>query len=152
MIIKESEYQKLINAEEILNKKYEQVLKDKNAELSAARLAIEELRESLKPDEIEINIYARECDNRGYWKWYKNVQLEKSKLQLSSGVRNQIIHIFKRSIDNLNKIYEEAAHNYSVDFGELNQKRSKLKSRFDLLPRFTSRKTILKIYKDVYGE
>lgn len=107
MLVKESEWDELLNIKEKLQKNFENSLQTKDEEIKKLNTLVEELKSQNKPDYIEINIYKREVDRLGYWKDQCSVQIEQSKLKLSSGLRSQILRIFRNSLNEIYKDYNE---------------------------------------------
>ena len=54
MIIKQEEWDALVNAKDLLEKKYTQRLQDKSEEITKLKGEISKLQKAIKPDEISI--------------------------------------------------------------------------------------------------
>ena len=151
MIVKKEEWDKLSNYKEELEKQYKEGGAAQLKIIDELKAKVKELEEQKKPDSIEVTIYTRLLDTRGYWIPYYNVQIDKSDVDLSSGVRLQVLKIFRKSIETLRKNHELAIKGEMRQYKEKeNDKKLKIESLLQKLPRFTTKKKVLTIYKQLY--
>mgnify|MGYP003609380528 CR=1 FL=1 len=151
MIVKKEEWDKLQKSKEEIESHYEEKIKNLNSQISELNIKVKELEKERSFDNIEINIYKREVDSSGYWKDYYNVQLEKTNIDLSQGIRGQILRIFRKSLDFFYKEYQEKLKQKEDRISTLNSQKLLLLSSIEKLPYFTKRKRIIEIYNNTIG-
>lgn len=106
MIVKKEEWLELYNHREILIKDYNEKLKSKNEEINLLKKQIEELKLQKKPDEIDVTFFTSEMNRYGYYKQGYSVQIDKSTIDLSGGIRRQVYRILKSLTTTFNKELE----------------------------------------------
>ena len=147
MIVKKEEWDKLSNYKEELEKQYKEERISQLKIIDELRAKVKDLEKQKKPDSIEISIYTRVSDMNGYWIPMYNIQIDKSDLDLSSGIRLQILKIFRKSIEALRTNYELVIKEKMKQYKkEGNDRRLKIESLLQNLPRFTTRKKVLEIF------
>lgn len=143
MIIKDREWKEL-NDNFLQIKGQVDLLKAKHrTEIQELNLQIEELKESKKPDEIVIDIYGqRERD--GNWVKYEQVQFSKSTVNLSNGIKWQILKIFRKVLNQLNANFYAATKTQEAEYLKVIEKYQLDKNKVLKMPYFVTRKRVLK--------
>ena len=151
MIVKKEEWDKLQKGKEEVESSYKEKIKNLNSQISELNIKVKELEKERSFDNIEINIYKREVDNYGYWKDYYNVQLEKTNIDLSQGIRGQILRIFRNSLNFFYKEYQEKLKQKEDRISTFNSQKLIFLSSIEKLPYFIKRKRIIEIYNNTIG-
>ena len=151
MIVKKEEWDKLQKDKEEVESSYKEKIKNLNSQISELNIKVKELEKERSFDNIEINIYKREVDNYGYWKDYYNVQLEKTNIDLSQGIRGQILRIFRNSLNFFYKEYQEKLKQKEDRISTFNSQKLIFLSSIEKLPYFIKRKRIIEIYNNTIG-
>lgn len=143
MIIKDREWKEL-NDNFLQIKGQVDLLKAKHrTEIQELNLQIEELKESKKPDEIVIDIYGQRWLN-GNWVKYEQVQFSKSTVNLSDGVKWQILKIFRKVLNQLNANFYTATKTQEAKYLKIIEKYKLDKNKVLKMPYFVTRKRVLK--------
>lgn len=151
MIVKNKEWEKLQKTKEEIESSYLEKIKNLNSQISELNIKVKELEKERSFDNIEINIYKREVDSYGYWKGEYSVQLERTNIDLSQGIRLQILRIFRNSLSYFYKEYREKLKIKEDRISIFNSQKLLLLSSIEKLPYFTNRKRIIEIYNNTIG-
>ena len=143
MIIKDSEWKELNSNFQQLKEQIGLLKSQHKVEIQELNLQIEELKESKKPDEIVIDIYGQRED-RGNWVRYEQVQFSKSTINLSNGVRWQVLKIFRKVLYQLNDHFYKASKNQEVEYYKVIEKYHLNKNKVLKMPYFVTRKRVLR--------
>ena len=96
-----------------------------------------------------VNIFARKCSSNGFW-IYDNVQLEKTNVDLSHGIKGQILGMFRNVISKLSKQFDGLEKLHNLQMQNVINKNLKFKTEILKFPLFISRSRILKLYDEIY--
>jgi len=97
---------------------------------------------------IEIN-ELRKCSSNGFW-IYDKVQLEKTNIDLSHGIKGQILRMFRNVISKLSKQFDGLEKLHNLQMQNVINKNLKFKTEILKFPLFISRSRILKLYDEIY--
>lgn len=143
MIIKDREWKEL-NDNFLQIKGQVDLLKAQHrTEIQELNLQIEELKESKKPDEIVIDIYGQR-EREGNWVKYEQVQFSKSTVNLSNGVKWQILKIFRKVLNQLNANFYAATKTQEAEYLKIIEKYQLDKNKVLKMPYFVTKKRVLK--------
>jgi len=149
MIIKKSEFDELKKIKDDEYNRIRELYSDAISLNSKLNIEINELKESIKQDAIEVNIFARKCSSNGFW-IYDNVQLEKTNVDLSHGIKGQILGMFRNVISKLSKQFDGLEKLHNLQMQNVINKNLKFKTEILKFPLFISRSRILKLYDEIY--
>ena len=154
MIVKKKEWDKLINAKETLEKEHSTKTKEFIDEISNLKKVIRELESK---NTLNIRIYKVEDSPRKYYGvsgYYNNYdfQIDNSELDLSIGVKSQILRIIRKVSDYLFYNYKNNMETKDSVIRNLNDNILNFKHNLEKLPYFTTRNNVIKLYNNSINE
>jgi hypothetical protein len=152
MIVKQEEWNALVKAKEKLQEKHSADLENKQKEIEVLQYEIKRLHDSLKPDEIEINLFNYNVKNSSYpYNETLSWQLH-SGITLSSGIRIQILKILKNISNKLQSDYDSKLEEQKEKMKEYTkentkQRYDKFHTKLKTLPIIVSKKRIIELFE-----
>ena len=154
MLVKKEEWDDLVNAKDILEKDYNSKLEIKQKRIKELENEIFRLQKSLKPDEIELQLFYYVIDGNSSWRSQERLQWQiklPQTINLSMGITNQVLKLLKQVST---KIEEEFEKKRAVDLLELkNSNKTRYNwfhDRLKTLPSILSRKRVIKFFEYHY--
>ena len=152
MIVKKEEWDELQKSEKIYKDLYLEKMKTFNLQIDDLNNTIKELKKKEELNQIQVNIYKREADMNGYWRDSYNVQIEKTNIDLSQGIKNQVFRIFRKSLDYFHDEYKKKLKIKEETLSKFKSERLSLICSIEKLSYFTTRKKVIEIYNNTIGK
>jgi hypothetical protein len=147
MIVKQEEWDALVNAENKLKEKYSSELEKKIKEIKDLQYEIISLKNSLKPDEIQICIFNYIVGNKYGYRETIQWQLD-SGINLSSGIRKQVLGLLKNISNKLQSDYDSKLEEQKENMKEnMNHQYDWFHTKLKTLPLIVSKKRIVKLFQ-----